>query len=77
MWFVNGNIAKMKAQESARTVVELLVFLVNLAVAILVAAWGWHRFGWSGLILGLVCGFAFLPAVFYLVIHFIRTDRKK
>jgi hypothetical protein len=59
-------------KQNGLTIIELLVFLVNVVVGTVVSAWGWHRFGWLGLIVGFMSGFAIIPTVFCLAIFLLR-----
>ena len=62
----------MKRQEEALTSIELLVFICNVALAFVVAKFGFREFGWIGAIFGFIAGFLILPAIFYIIINIIR-----
>jgi hypothetical protein len=58
------------------TVFELALFFANFFVGMLVAGWGWHRFGLAGLFLGFPCGFAILPVTLYLTMRIFAATRR-
>lgn len=62
----------MKLDVQGLSILELLMFLVNVVIASFVAGYGWRSFGWWGLVAGAICGFAILPVAFYSTIYFIR-----
>jgi ABC-type cobalamin transport system permease subunit len=54
-------------------VFELLFFVANVAIGIVVASWASRRFGWFGGVIGFVGGFAVIPTICHFVF---RTDRR-
>lgn len=63
---------KMKRHQNAVTSIDFLVFVLNFAIAIVVATCAGKEFGWVGFVIGFVSGLLILPVTFYAVITIIR-----